>query len=233
MAETFIGMTDTILHDEAQMEDALRQKDILLREVHHRVKNNLQLIASIMSLQMRQTRSKEVKQMMQGLHDRVNSLETIHRNLYQTSGQADISMDEHLDTIVRQVVRMATARDASINLNTDFAKIRLNPDQAVPLSLFVTEAMTNALKYIGSADGKAPILRVTLTVTDSEVAEVTVENSVSPDSAKLGAETSSGLGSELMGAFAEQLEGSFSASATSEQFTTLLTFPIEALSSKS
>lgn len=233
VAETFIGMTDTILHDEAQIEDALRQKDILLREVHHRVKNNLQLIASIMSLQMRQTRSKEVKQMMQGLHDRVNSLATIHRNLYQTSGQADISMDEHLDTIVRQVVRMATARDASINLKTDFAKIRLNPDQAVPLSLFVTEAMTNALKYIGSADGKAPILRVTFSVTDSEVAEVTVENSVSPDSAKPGAETSSGLGSELMEAFAEQLEGSFSASATSDQFTTLLTFPIEALSSKS
>lgn len=233
VADAFIGMTDTIMHDEAQIEDTLRQKDVLLREVHHRVKNNLQLIASIMSMQMRQSRSKEVRQLMQSLHDRVNSLATIHRNLYQTSGQADISMDEHLDAIVHQVVRMAASRDKSIDLKTDFASIRLNPDQAVPLSLFVTEAMTNALKYIGSVKGSSPSLSVSLVSLPDDYAQVTVINSVTPNAAAPDAEKSSGLGSELMEAFSEQLEGEFEVNLDNNQFTVRLTFPVEALTAKS
>jgi two-component sensor histidine kinase len=229
VADTYIGMTDMVLRDEAKIEDALRQKDVLLREVHHRVKNNLQLIASIMSMQMRQTRSKEVKQIMQSLHDRVNSLATIHRNLYQTSGQADISMEEHLDVIVRQVVKMAAARDASIELKTDFDEIRLIPDQAVPLSLFVTEAMTNALKYIGAEKGKATSLCVSLEVLEGDTAEVIVTNSIPPLAAQPDAEKSSGLGSELMEAFAMQLSGDFSAGVEADQFVVRLSFPIDPL----
>ena len=232
VARSFIGMTDTILHDEAKIEDALRQKDVLLREVHHRVKNNLQLIASIMSMQMRQSRSKEVKYLMQSLHDRVNSLATIHRNLYQTSGQADISMDEHLDAIVRQVVRMASSRDTTVDLKTDFASIRLNPDQAVPLSLFVTEAITNALKYMGNTDGKLPTLHVSLRSLEGDIAEVNISNSVAAESVEPDADTSSGLGSELMEAFAEQLSGTFTAGVDHNRFRVHLRFPVEPLTAK-
>lgn len=229
VADTYITMTDMVLRDEAKIEDALRQKDVLLREVHHRVKNNLQLIASIMSMQMRQTRSNEVKQIMQSLHDRVNSLATIHRNLYQTSGQADISMDEHLDAIVGQVVKMAAARDASIELQTDFDEIRLIPDQAVPLSLFVTEAMTNALKYIGAADGKNTTLSLSLEVLPGEMAEVVVSNSIAPHAEVPDPGKSSGLGSELMEAFAMQLSGDFTAEVDGDQFEVKLRFPVEPL----
>lgn len=176
---------------------------------------------------MRQTRSKEVKQIMQSLHDRVNSLATIHRNLYQTSGQADINMDEHLDAIVRQVVKMAAARDASIELKTDFDEIRLIPDQAVPLSLFVTEAMTNALKYIGAEKGKSTTLCVSLEVQEDDRAEVMVTNSIPPQVHKPDTEKSSGLGAELMEAFAMQLSGDFSATAEEDTFVVRLNFPID------
>lgn len=232
VADTFGGMTDTIMREEARIEDALRQKDVLLREVHHRVKNNLQLIASIMSMQMRQSRSPEVQQLLQGLHDRVNSLATIHRSLYQTTGQADVRMNEQLDIIVRQVVRMASARNNAIKLETNFTELHLNPDQAVPLSLFVTEAMTNALKYIGAKDGADPILTVNLTLPGDEIAEVLIVNSTAPDAIPLGDDRSSGLGSELMEAFAEQLEGTFSATPDAGMFTVKLSFPIEPLSPK-
>ncbi|WP_165814466.1 histidine kinase dimerization/phosphoacceptor domain -containing protein [Pararhodobacter oceanensis] len=232
VADTFIGMTDTILRDEAKIEDSLRQKDILLREVHHRVKNNLQLIASIMSMQMRQSRSKEVRQLMQGLHDRVTSLATIHRNLYQTSGQADISMNEHLETIVHQVVKMAALRNTSIEVDTEFAEVRLNPDQAVPLSLFVTEAMTNALKYIGNAKGHAPSLRVAMELGDDAQAEVVIENSLPPRDAEPDDEKSSGLGTELMEAFAAQLSGDFSATQEGGVYRVSLSFPVDDLDPK-
>lgn len=229
VADTYMSMTDMVLRDEAKIEDALRQKDVLLREVHHRVKNNLQLIASIMSMQMRQTRSKEVKQIMQSLHDRVNSLATIHRNLYQTSGQADISMDEHLDAIVNQVIKMAAARDASIKLETDFDEIRLVPDQAVPLSLFVTEAMTNALKYIGAAQGKNKNLCVSLQVLEDDIAEVVITNSIPPQAEVPDPEKSTGLGSELMEAFAMQLSGNLDTGIEGQEFKVKLSFPIDPL----
>ncbi len=84
-------------------------KEVLLREVHHRVKNNLQLIASIINMQIRKAESPEAKLLMRGLQDRVMSLATIHRELYQTSGVTDIRADELLSRIVRQVVKMARA----------------------------------------------------------------------------------------------------------------------------
>lgn len=232
VAETFTIMTDTILRDEAQIEDTLRQKDILLREVHHRVKNNLQLIASIMSMQMRKSKSNEVHQLMQGLHDRVNSLATIHHSLYQTTGQADISMDEHLDVIVRHVVRMAESRGISIDLDTNFTSLRLNPDQAVPLSLFVTEAVTNALKYIGGSNGGAPKLHVSLARLAGNTAKVTISNTTSQKASKPDTHISSGLGTELIEAFAEQLSGNLKKGLSGDQFTVSLEFPADPLSNE-
>jgi len=236
VADTFMGMTDGILRDEAKIEDAMRQKDILLREVHHRVKNNLQLIASIMSLQIRQTRSEEVKPILQSLRDRVNSLATIHRSLYQTTGQADIRMDEHLGEIVKQVVAMGAARQSAVNLTTDLVAIRLNPDQAVPLSLFVTEAITNALKYIGSSTKNPASLHVLLTAARNDAgedtAELTVTNTITTKSAIADAASSSGLGSQLMEAFAQQLFGTFTATRETDQFRVHMTFPVEPLTAK-
>ncbi|WP_323035315.1 sensor histidine kinase [Pararhodobacter sp.] len=231
VADTFFSLTDTILRDEAEIEDSLRQKEILLREVHHRVKNNLQLIASIMSMQMRQSTSKEVRQLMSGLHDRVNSLANIHRKLYLTTGQADIRMDEQLETIVRQIVKMAATRSADIKVETDFAPIRLNPDQAVPLSLFVTEAMTNALKYIGSAAGFVPNVRVSMAMEagGDDTAVVVIENSRPSHDAAPDIEHSSGLGSELMEAFALQLSGDFTVNTENGLYTVTLSFPVDAL----
>ena len=66
VGEAYLKMTDTILHDEAELENMVHQREVLLREVHHRVKNNLQLISSIMNMQMRQSHSSEAKLLMKG-----------------------------------------------------------------------------------------------------------------------------------------------------------------------
>jgi two-component sensor histidine kinase len=135
VGQAFLRMTDTILHDEAELEDTVHQREVLLREVHHRVKNNLQLIASIMNMQMRRAKSPETKALMRGLQERVMSLATVHKELYQTTG---------LD---RRARRRASGRPRAADrghglgagrtfrIETDFAPIPLAPDQAVPLSL--------------------------------------------------------------------------------------------------
>ena len=208
LAEAFARMTETILHDEAELEDMVHQKEVLLREVHHRVKNNLQLIASIMNMQMRQARTPEAKGLMKGLQDRVMSLATIHRGLYQTTGLTDIRADELLSDIVRQVVNLATGPGRRIVVHTDFRDLRLTPDQAVPLALLLTEALTNVMKYAGAPVGQIPRLDVALWRDGPAAAVLEVTNTVGeqPPSAETLA-TGTGLGAQLLTGFAQQVGG--------------------------
>lgn len=210
MAEAYVQMTDTILRDEADMEDVVHQKEVLLREVHHRVKNNLQLIASIMNMQMRRTHSAEARSIMRGLQDRVMSLATIHRELYQTAGLSDIHADELLTIIVRQITNMAERPDRRFTIRSEFADICMTPDQAVPLALLVAEAVTNALKYAHGGGQAQAQLWVTLERVGDTRAALVIGNSVNaaPVSGPLPeAEQSTGLGTQLISAFAMQLGG--------------------------
>jgi len=235
MAEAYESMTETILHDEAELEDMVHQKEVLLREVHHRVKNNLQLIASIMNMQMRRTRSPEAKVLMKGLQDRIMSLATIHRELYQTAGLSDVHSDELLAKIVRQITNMADRPDRRFVTKTELADIRMTPDQAVPLALLVSEAVTNALKYAGGTDGGPAELWILLTRTSEKRAELRIGNTVAqirppsaPDDDDEGQERV-GLGTQLVGAFAMQLGGTVERLRTDTRYELVVSYEIRPL----
>ncbi|MFD1809716.1 sensor histidine kinase [Gemmobacter lanyuensis] len=183
LGQAFERMMEAVVHDEAELEDMVHQKEVLLREVHHRVKNNLQLIASIINMQIRKARSPETRGLLKGLQDRVMSLATIHRELYQTTGLTDIRADELMQSIVTQILRMAARPGDPFDLQTAFDDVRLTPDQAVPLSLLLTEALTNALKYAAAPAGERPRLSVSLCRTPDGRARVRVINSVTPEGA--------------------------------------------------
>ncbi|HQU68782.1 MAG TPA: sensor histidine kinase [Albidovulum sp.] len=230
VSDSFEQMTETILHDEAELENSLHQKEVLLREVHHRVKNNLQLIASIMSMQMRKTKSTEAKSLMKGLQDRVMSLATIHKGLYQTSGMADIRVDELFPEIVHQVIRMASGPERRIQATTEFDDLNLTPDQAVPLALLLTEAMTNAMKYAESgANAAGTELRVSFRRIGGDMAQLVVENSSGGSAAPDEVSDGSGLGTQLIEAFARQLNGTLDRREGPDSYRLSLVFPLHAL----
>lgn len=230
VAESYLRMTDTILHDEAELEDMVHQKEVLLREVHHRVKNNLQLIASIMNMQIRKAHSPEAKVLMKSLQERVMSLATIHRGLYQTSGLTDIRADELLPDIVRQIVRIGSAPGRRFDVQTEFQDIRLTPDQAVPLALLLTEALTNAIKYAGVADG-LPVLKVRLVRSGPTGVALSIENSLADNDGPPGdfAGTGTGLGMQLLAAFAHQLGATMTAGRDGGLYVLRLTFDVRPL----
>ena len=231
MAEAYKRMTETILHDEARLEDTLHQKEMLMREVHHRVKNNLQLIASIMNMQLRRTPSLEAKAIVRGLQDRVMSLATIHRELYQTAGLSDIHGDELLTTIVRQMANMAERPDRRFSIRTDFDDVRLTPDQAVPIALLVTEAVTNALKHSShSATAPEDIFVALKRLSDTE-AIIKVQNSHDPaPPAPDVASPRAGLGTQLLAEFARQLGGTVERKTESGRYELSVTFALRRLS---
>ncbi|MCB2116988.1 MAG: sensor histidine kinase [Rhodobacteraceae bacterium] len=231
LAEAYEQMTETILHDEAELEDNVHQREVLLREVHHRVKNNLQLIASIMNMQMRRTQSAEAKQTLRNLQDRVMSLATIHRELYQTTGLSDVDASELLSKIVRQITAMTDRPDRRLVVQSEFADIRMTPDQAVPLALLTAEAVTNAIKYASAPAGSPARLAVFLTRQPGLRAKLCVRNSVSTEDNEPPETTErTGLGSQLISAFAMQLGGQAVSAKAKDQYELTIEFELRPLS---
>jgi len=226
--ETLRDTMETILQDEASLEQLLHDKNVLLKEVHHRVKNNLQLISSIMNMQMRKLHSRESKTVLKRLQNRVLSLATIHKTLYRTDNLSRVEAPVLLDELVNQLAAMATDQGDRIAMETAFEAISLYPDQAVPLSLLLTEAVTNALKYVGSAEGGRPRIRVSLAWVHEGRAELRVENSKGPMHPHGAAETveGTGLGSGLIRAFAMQLHGELEVTEDETAYVLHCAFPV-------
>lgn len=205
---TFRKMTWIIARDEAAREADLAEKTVLLKEIHHRVKNNLQLIASILNLQMRQLQDPGAQAVLRNVQDRVLGLATIHRSLYEKTQLSKLQVDRVLDDILRQYLSVGVVPESGIDITTRLDPLRIDPDRLVPLTLLLAEAVTNALKHIGGpGNGGAPWLDISLRERDGK-AELTIANSIHPSPADCArhAPNDTRLGSELIAAFALQLD---------------------------
>ena len=222
LARNFDRMTDDIMREEAQLEDMVREKNVLIKEVHHRVKNNLQLISSIMNMQIRTAQQDETKSVLRRLQDRVLSLATIHRDLYQSQHGGMVNVGALVSEIVEKSIEIAVSADHKVEITTDIDPVLLYPDQAVPLSLLAAESMTNAMKYIGTRGPGKPSLAVSLK-QDGQDCVLTMANSVGDVDDADG----TGLGAQLMNAFAIQLRGKITTEEADGVYTMGLRFAIE------
>lgn len=222
MEEAFVGMAESILRDEAKLEDNLRQKNILLKEVHHRVKNNLQLISSIMNMQIRQAKTPDAKRVLQRLQDRILSLATVHKSLYQNDSLTRVDGGVLMHEIVNQLLSVGLPSGSGIKVRQNYEAIQLDPDDAAPLTLLVSEAVTNALKYVSADRVDKGSIEVSLKYTDPEMALLTVKNSTGHGEVEEG----TGLGSRLINAFSRQLNGQFEVLEEADSYTLTVEFPV-------
>ncbi|EBA11150.1 histidine kinase dimerization/phosphoacceptor domain -containing protein [Roseobacter sp. CCS2] len=219
LERNFERMGQEIMRDEATLEGALREKGVLVKEIHHRVKNNLQLISSIMNMQIRSAKHDETRDILRRIQDRVLSLATIHRDLYQSQDAGRVNVGTLIAEIVEKSVELAIADGSKINVQSDIDPLSLYPDQAVPLSLLAAEAATNAMKYIGDARQDAAKIDVQLKQNGSSCIFV-FSNTIG----KATQQESTGLGAKLMNAFALQLGGQIDIDQTDDLYTMTLTF---------
>lgn len=215
----FDRMADDILREEARLEDTLREKNVLIKEVHHRVKNNLQLIASIMNMHIRTAEEAETKTVLSRVQDRVLSLATIHRNLYQSHDGGRVNASDLVKEIVQKSVEMGISAREDGDVEMQIDPVLLYPDQAVPLSLLVAEAMTNAMKYLGEPRLGEPAVAVLLK-QDGENCTLRIANAVI-DTVPSEA---TGLGGQLMNAFALQLGGEITAQGSDGRYCFQMVF---------
>lgn len=219
--EHFDQMVDVVIREEARMEDALREKNVLIKEIHHRVKNNLQLISSIMSMQIRSAEQDETRTVLSRLQDRVLSLATIHRDLYQSDHGGRVNVGALVSEVIENSLDVAVSSDDAITLETDIDDILLYPDQAVPMSLLVAEAATNALKYVGYDPGETSRISMSLK-QDGQDCVMTMSNTLGTSRSV----ESTGLGAQLMNAFAIQLGGRIETEKTDKLFVLTLRFKV-------
>ncbi len=230
MSQTFHNMARILIRDEEAMETSVNEKTVLLKEVHHRVKNNLQLIASIINMQIRVIDHDDAKRVLRSVQDRVASLATIYRNLYQAEHLDSVQADLLIRDIINQMANASVGPGAGLRIDTGLEPLVLMPDQAVPLTLLATEAFTNALKYSGASDpGAQPWVRVSLRGDGPGMAVLEVENSVAAATEAEG----TGLGSQLIEAFATQLEGTAEQEMSEDRFLLRLRFKVDRVSKRS
>jgi len=222
MEQSFLGMANSILQDEARQEDSLREKNMLLKEVHHRVKNNLQLISSIMNMQIRQAPTDANRKVLQRLQDRILSLATVHKSLYQDNEMSRVDAGILLREIVSQSLAVGMEPNSKIKVTEEYDRIMIGPDDAAPLTLLVSEAVTNSLKYIGARNGGEKRITVRLKQTGDETAQLWVENTTGD----VTPEDGTGLGSRLIQAFSRQLNGTLVINEEDERFVMELNFPV-------
>ncbi|MBI6629410.1 sensor histidine kinase [Pontibaca salina] len=202
----FMSMTETLLRDEAEMENAMHEKVVLLKEVHHRVKNNLQLISSIMNMKLRKTKNPDTIYILRRLQQRVLGLARIHQGLYQTQNFGSLDITDLANAILDELAQMGEG-DLSVCVIREIQPTILYPDQAVPLTLLLSEATTNAMKFASAPKGETPWIKVELYADEPDYACLIVSNSISGSSTNGSPSDGAGLGKLLIRAFNSQLEG--------------------------
>jgi two-component sensor histidine kinase len=221
--QAFVGMAESIIRDEAALEDSLRDKNILLKEVHHRVKNNLQLISSIMNMQIRKAQSEDAQYVLKRLQDRILSLATVHKNLYQNDLLQRVDAGALVKDIVEQLLVVGLPAGSRVKVTQSYDTVEMDADDAAPLTLLISEAVTNALKYTTAPKiGERATLAITLRRDGLGAAVFEITNSAT---AETSAE-STGLGSQLINAFARQLNAQVEVSRGDGLHRLILSFPV-------
>ncbi len=131
----------------SQLTIALREREVLLQEVHHRVKNNLQVIASLLQMQGRQLGNGEGHHALEECQGRVHAIAMIHEKLYQTKNYAEVPFADYVRGLARDVLHATGSSPATVSLALDVDDVRLAVNKAIPCGLILNELITNAVKH--------------------------------------------------------------------------------------
>lgn len=141
---------------------ALVEKDLLIKEVHHRVKNNLQIISSLLKLQSGKSNNEEVKSSLFEAQERINSMALLHQLLYRNNEVTNLSFNNYLSNLIIQISNSFSILDKNIKIESHIIELELNLDTAIPLGLITNEIISNAYKHAFSAK-EGGIISVSLT----------------------------------------------------------------------
>jgi PAS domain S-box-containing protein len=196
-------------HTERRLKDdtlraSLREKEILLKEVHHRVKNNLQVISSLLNLQAMEIGDPTTRELFRESQHRVRSMATVHERLYRSGNFAQIDFGEYLESVTRDLTRAFRREGVSCTIRAD--RVLLPIDTAIPCGLIVNELVSNALKHAFS-DGEEGIIEVELRARPNREVELIVRDNGRGFPADKDFRSMASMGMNLVLSLTEQICG--------------------------
>lgn len=183
---------------------AIASRDAAVREIHHRVKNNLQIVTSFLNLQGRQLKDPKAKAAISAARHRIDALAIVHQTLYQNERLEQVQLKPFLTGLVMHLSEALGMDDMGVKVTQSYANVMRPADDAIPMALFVVEAITNAMKY--AFDSKGGEIHISLATDENGITLEISDNGRGYDVAAVSGQTNgSGLGSKLMNAFSRQL----------------------------
>ncbi|MFP4011806.1 MAG: sensor histidine kinase, partial [Spirochaetaceae bacterium] len=192
---------------ERAVEASLREKEVLLQEIHHRVKNNMQIISSILSLEIGQLSDPAVTEALEISQSRIRSMSLIHEKLYQSGDLARVDLADYIGDLCRDL-RAMSPEGAGISLELEAESVVAGVNLAIPFGLVVNELVTNAFKH-AALGSEAIQVTVSLRMT-SEGTELVVSDNGPGMPADFDVDANTSLGMELVRSLVSQLQGTVS-----------------------
>jgi PAS domain S-box-containing protein len=191
---------------EEQMRESIREKEILLQEVHHRVKNNLQVISSILNLQSSYVRDENSLNILRESQNRIKSMSFIHESLYQTKDFSRVEFSSYILTLANNLIHSYSIERDKVKLRTNFNRVFLSLDQAIPCGLIANELVSNALKYAFPVGTEGEIV-LSIAESEGKILFCIGDNGVGLPTG-LDAENTESLGLQLVYTLIDQLDAS-------------------------
>lgn len=208
-----------------KVEQSLKEKEVLLKEIHHRVKNNMQIVSSILNLQSSYLNDPYALSVLKESQNRIKTMSYIHESLYQNKTFTSVNFSEYLQTLTNNIIQSYSISESKVKLDLNIQKIALSLDNAIPTGLIVNELLSNAIKHAfpGNKIGnitlnlKQELNTINLSITDNGTGfDEYIDFYNSPS-----------LGLQLVNSLVEQINGSINFSSKKNQGTNVfITFKV-------
>ncbi|MEA3420394.1 MAG: PAS domain S-box protein [Acidobacteriota bacterium] len=192
---------------EDNIRSSLKEKEVLLQEIHHRVKNNLQIISSLLNLQSRHVRDKEDLEMFQESRARVRSMALVHEKLYRSKNFADVDFKEYIRSLSRLLFQIYGTDPNAVKLEIDIGDVLLDINTAIPCGLLVNELISNSLKH-SFPDGRKGNIHILLHPEKNHKFKLVVSDDGVGLPEDFDINKTESLGLQLVSMLTDQLHGS-------------------------
>jgi two-component sensor histidine kinase len=222
-------ITAELRESEVKTETSLREKEVLLKEVHHRVKNNLAVICSLFYLESTYAKDEHTAQVFRESENRVHAMALVHETLYGSQNLARIDLGEYANRLAADVLSSYGNRSGSgrsVRLTSDLQPVTVSIEVAVPCGLILNELISNAIKH-GYPEGRSGEITMAIAATVEGHCTIDVSDDGVGVPAGLDVNNNKSLGLRLVRALTKQLHGSFELKKNDNGTSARLDFPIE------
>jgi len=225
-----VNITERVLAEE-KITASLREKEVLLKEIHHRVKNNMQVISSLMGLQWPYIeRGGDIKAIFNDMESRIKSMAIVHDKLYNSPDFSNIDFKEYISSLLATIGDSYMGVSDRISINVNVKRLLIGIDVAIPCGLILNELITNAVKY-AFPGGRGGVITITMEEIDGQRYLMSVKDDGVGLPDGFNVETSGSLGMRLVRILTNQIEGSLEVSSGNGSLFAI-TFPRCAEASK-